>query len=615
MPHPVHIQKWPLPREIRNDLHDKVPTVLTYRGAGLVGISSWGFVCPKPGNVPAGMSRRELFKLSLDPAIFERYTRAHSDQSLDDVRGWFKDFLTALHGHIVNHFENGLKTKEGWIKQYFGEDFGRNEWKRCKVEYIFSVPTTWKQPSVIEDFRRIVEKAGFGKSEENRSLTIGPTEAVAAAVYTAKVAAHQYTAGDAILVCDAGGGTTDVSILKVISIKGEVAELRQLTQPRGTDVGSVNIDRAFEEKLIRKGLPKDTAYAMAKGKFQDIKLRFGQPMSDLDDYSLSVPGLDRGVIILPRKEIEEIFDDQLNRIFSLIDDRLEYVRLKEPLERVSHIILSGGLGSSKYVKLRMKSRYGTSERKILTSEKPEVAVCRGLVADRVHRFNHRRSIVPPLCEASYGILVNERFSGRAHIGQHSIQDPISGKMLAMDQIRWLIRKGDDVSTDEPVKHTFSRTADPENLDNVWRHEIVTSGFGKDHLPKTKSDGDGDARMVCEIESSLDSHAIALGMKSGVVVEKRAAKSFQFNSLFIPRKAYLEINYEIRVWVRQMDIQFEVWFDGRELGRGVVWLKLTDDQTHCEDGQNWSGSVPNGIAEMAAQGENTGSWERNNLWFH
>ena len=60
-----------------------------------------------------------------------------------------------------------------------------NRWEDASIEFIFSVPTTWKPVPTIERFRSTIERAGFGRYP-NHKIDIGLTEAEAAAVHTAR---------------------------------------------------------------------------------------------------------------------------------------------------------------------------------------------------------------------------------------------------------------------------------------------------------------------------------------------------------------------------------------------------------------------------------------------
>jgi hypothetical protein len=189
---------------------------------------------PEPGNADRGMNVMDCFKLYLDPVFLRNTFGNNSEHAIwvdEDVQMWFTDFLTALRKHIIKHISEEL------------EEPGLGDWKSNTVEYIFSVPTSWNEPKVVETFKEIVAKAGFGeekdssmktmagaREEKGHSVKIGLTEAEAAAVYTARSSKHRrpisssgrgvgsvpeppikgsrVQEGHTLLICDSGGGTT-----------------------------------------------------------------------------------------------------------------------------------------------------------------------------------------------------------------------------------------------------------------------------------------------------------------------------------------------------------------------------------------------------------------------
>ena len=170
---PVPIQQWPGTDAIR--ITNKVPTAVAYRVADLR-VQSWGFECPSRWE--SGVRGR--FKFLLDEEELERANRealSSNPESIENIRKFFLDFLAELHEHIVAHLADAP-----WLV----------DWAFTKVEYIFSLPTSWENnEELVEDFRDIAEDAGFG-TEENSTLTIGLTEGVASAVCTAKSVGHNY---------------------------------------------------------------------------------------------------------------------------------------------------------------------------------------------------------------------------------------------------------------------------------------------------------------------------------------------------------------------------------------------------------------------------------------
>ena len=191
----------------------KVPTALYY-SAGNRRPKKWGFECPPPGSTEHGTMVRDCFKLYLVEEYFQKTLGSlgdHAPGNFEDVQMWFEDFLTALYQEI---------------KKYISEKLKLDDWRAVKVEYLFSVPTTWdNHPEALEMFKAIAAKAGFGESEEH-SIQIPLSEAEAAAVYTAASQRDRHLMGvparsasladnlsrlrqgNTVLVCDAGGGTT-----------------------------------------------------------------------------------------------------------------------------------------------------------------------------------------------------------------------------------------------------------------------------------------------------------------------------------------------------------------------------------------------------------------------
>jgi hypothetical protein len=136
---------------------------------------------------------------------------------------------------------------------------------------------------------------------------IGLTEAEAAAVHVACEARTIFSKDEVVLMCDAGGGTTDLSILRVTGTQIGVPALQQLMVVKGQTIGSTQIDDAFEDLILAKleqidaifpletlqGRPLDkseAAWLMAKSaQFQDAKCCFGSP--DDTDFTVTIPNL------------------------------------------------------------------------------------------------------------------------------------------------------------------------------------------------------------------------------------------------------------------------------------------------------------------------------------
>lgn len=173
----------------------------------------------------------KLFKLYLDPK-YQDGTGTAPDR--EEVHKWFRDYLRCLQRYIL---------------QYLAESQARFNPKR--LEFVFSVPTTWREPAVIASVKRTTHEAGYGVSGTERA-SVYMIEAEAAAVYAFGSSMEYH---DVFLICDAGGGgTTDVNILMVESHPGPgtAIELTPLRWSEGLATGSTLIDSKFGETLLHR---------------------------------------------------------------------------------------------------------------------------------------------------------------------------------------------------------------------------------------------------------------------------------------------------------------------------------------------------------------------------
>ena len=132
---------------------------------------SWGFLSETTAEQNAeDKEYREWFKTFLDPIYFnekQAENSADTPKSIADVEKWYEDYLRLLYRHI---------------KFKLSGELSRTSWQDARIEFLFSVPTTWK-PETVENAKAIALRAGFG-SGQNHSVIMGLTEAEAAAVHT-----------------------------------------------------------------------------------------------------------------------------------------------------------------------------------------------------------------------------------------------------------------------------------------------------------------------------------------------------------------------------------------------------------------------------------------------
>jgi hypothetical protein len=134
-----------------------------------------------------------------------------------------------------------------------------------------------------------------------------------------------------------------------------------------------------------------------------------------------------------------------------VDEQLNWIRKLGENEQVRYIILSGGLGSSEYVRTCLTERYIYNPHpnglyiQIITSSEPQLAVAKGLVEDRRQKLESGRSVLTTrIARASYGVICMREFDPNIHFGEETLVDPLNAKKKwALNQIDWLIKKASE----------------------------------------------------------------------------------------------------------------------------------------------------------------------------
>ncbi|KAL9001081.1 MAG: hypothetical protein Q9188_005527 [Gyalolechia gomerana] len=532
---------------------------------------------------------KDWFKTFLDPARLRQKQAEdphYSPSSIKEVERWYEDYHRSLYKHIEFKLSSELSGAP---------------WHSASVEFIFSVPTTWS-PQVVDKYRSIVQRSGFA-SCRNHTLTIGLTEAEAAAVHTSLEASGIFKEKDTLLVCDAGGGTTDLSVLSVSDTQTNALTLRQLDVVFGATIGSAAIDYDFES-YARSQLdiaqlssplpmpPEQIAWEMMKSKdFQNTKCEHGSldnapifsvPIPKLDPaYTNLTVGIEYGEMKFAREDLQRLFDKQVQKLVGLIDSQLRSMQRKLPDQQVNHLILAGGLGHSPYVQNQLRTRFqnggghpNAAKIQVRVAPDPQLAVCKGLVGDRLRRFKAGKPVLNSrCCRASYGMLCKEVYNKNNPLqaGRPTAKDPMNGKLYVVGSIDWFIKKGKPITSDEPITHGFHRKISPGDPRRAFPTSIVESHADEPFLPHHM--GGGGVHILCEIESDL----------SNADESKFKEKNKRFWSL---GKHYFKVDYDVKVLIGPADVRFELWFNGQKLSRDrpikVEWTQATATELPAEE---------------------------------
>ncbi|ORY68543.1 Hsp70 family chaperone [Pseudomassariella vexata] len=564
----------------------KVHTCLIYNPDG--SLSSWGFLCEDDDLTDK--QRREFFKIFLDNQTLDAAHHQGISQapgSVHEAQKLVGDYLRQVYLHVKSTVE--LHTGIGHVG-----------WQNLAVEFVFSVPTTWRSQDTINNFKDTIRSAGFGVEGPRHTATVELTESEAAAVGTIKNSTVDFQTGDIFLSVDAGGGTTDFALMQVVEAREPFPLLAQINQVEGIGIGSTLIDQAFVSlvnsrlsqfpELVHQ-LPPDCAERLVRSeRFRTTKHKFGERVYESSTYKLPLDGvpfnfthagarIELGRIVLTWEDIQSLFDPHVESIMRKIQEQLDWMQINGNNRSLTHMILSGGLGSSRYIRDRIQHElmihpYPYAQQvKILQAPDPQLVVVKGLLLDRLQKLYSGSTpvIVSRIARASYGFICKAKYNPDIHFNDVVKKDPFDGEKYAMGQLDWLIRKGDVINTNIPITSTFTKKVDPGDEARSWDSIIYISDKDRDFLPKSVSEG--GAKQLCVVKSDLT------GVQNNDLIMKRKSKRF-----FIKGKKYYICSFEVRAIVAPADIRFELWFGGERFSGNHEPVKVTWDSEGTQVGR-------------------------------
>ncbi|KAK8867494.1 Hsp70 chaperone protein [Apiospora arundinis] len=566
------IHDWP---GVATRNEQKVHTALVYNSDK--SLSSWGPLCEDDD---WAKERWEFFKIFLDKPTLDAAHQVGISQAPSSVREAQKlvsDFLRQVYSHVKYTVE--LHTGISHVG-----------WENLAVEFVFSAPTTWRSQQTINTFKEAVREAGFGVEGARHSATVELTESEAAAVGTIKGTTVNFRKGDVFLSIDAGGGTTDFALMRVVEEREPFPLLSQISQVDGIGIGASLIDQAFVSLINDRFsqfpdlvdiLPQDCAERLVKSeRFRITKYKFGEHVYKSSTYKLPLEGvpfdftheaarIESGKVVLDWEEVQSLFDPHIDKIIEKIHEQLEWLQSNKITRPISYMILSGGLGSSKYVRDRLQEYLVAKPHpyarnvKILQAMEPQLVVVKGLLLDRMQRLDSGSLpvIVSRIARSSYGVVCKVKYDPNIHVNEDVVKDPFDGEKYAMGQIDWLIKKGDPVDTSKAITSTFSRKVDA-GAARCWDVNIYTSDSDADFLPR--SIHHGAATLLCTVRSNLTNVD-----DSELIVNRKPRRFF-----FIKGRKYHICSFDVHAIVAPADLRFELWFGGRKFSRNHEPIKVT-----------------------------------------
>ncbi|PWY94359.1 hypothetical protein BO94DRAFT_621769 [Aspergillus sclerotioniger CBS 115572] len=219
-----------------------------------------------------------------------------------------------------------------------------------QVEWRLAVPTCWS-PAGRSVFREAVRLAGFETRHGHRVSYI--SEAKAAATWAAQQlqGSTNIQPGDAIIVCDCGGVTTDVATLVVDENRQFVL---QPQQGRASERrGGVDVDFTLLQTRNIANLAPTQATTIRITVDKAKKQYTGDDnVSIRSDYSTGRRGR-RPTYHFSENDLRDAYKPVLQTIIDLVTHHITLAG-----NRVKKLILIGGVGTSPYIRLRINQLLG-----------------------------------------------------------------------------------------------------------------------------------------------------------------------------------------------------------------------------------------------------------------
>ncbi|KAJ3986951.1 hypothetical protein F5890DRAFT_1571980 [Lentinula detonsa] len=422
------------------ETYRKIPTCLLYDEEGQ--ILAWGLEA-KHTALP-NTYRCEWFKLFLEP-------RALRDDSAIDPRlpqlppgkrafDLIVDFLSCL----WEYAKEQITREIGAVADLASADV----W--------LTVPAAWDAKGC--DFMReaaihagLVRSSRPGDTQWRNRLHI-ITEPEAAAVHCAHLTdLHHLQPSQNFIVCDAGGGTVDLAVYKIIG-QMENLEIAEIAARSGSNAGSLFLDLRFRE-LVKTLLADHPAHLDAASlayfmhSFSETeKLDYAGTRDDetmfhftcfnVDDPNDPSVGLMDGQLSIPGALLRrEVFDPVVEQVLGLIEDQLSKVD-----QRVDALLLVGGFAGSEYLKQRVEvEQFGPRIRVIARPADADTATLRGAARYGLARRPLVASVIAPRSYIMKVKLPAEQEDW--HKRPAYIRNNDAGHSICENRLQYLVQKG------------------------------------------------------------------------------------------------------------------------------------------------------------------------------
>ncbi|KAI5458969.1 hypothetical protein BGZ63DRAFT_269464 [Mariannaea sp. PMI_226] len=408
------------------------------------------------------------------------------------------------------------------------------------IDLIITHPAEWDYRARNLTFRSVNKafREGFSESTVPGGVIRMASEPEACAQYTMKHGQDEdlvrLRPGQCFMVVDAGGGTVDLVSYRVTQVEPTFQfEKINGISPISGRFGATKIDAAFT-KFVEDRLGPENYTLLLGGsnrarpdhqgehtvlgrnlqrlhrQFQVFKENFaGRSSTDEPDLlDLLIEGIqdnaERGIehnqLRISSADMENMFKLSVNGTIQLISKQLTLVDGQGL--RVKTIFLSGGFSQSPYLRSRVQQIARGWRIDTVWGRESQTAVAQGGVMLGLG-INCERPNVCVECPFYIGVVLAERWMMYNHDTRQEYQDSFDNKIRAKDNVKWLVNKGDLITTNERIEITqkiIRKIAQKGN--KAGRVQLVFSTLDCVGQPPTQLEGDDYTRWTKNLDYDL-----------------------------------------------------------------------------------------------------------------
>ncbi|KAF9511529.1 hypothetical protein BS47DRAFT_1346698 [Hydnum rufescens UP504] len=443
----------------------KIPTCLVYDDTGRV--LAWGLKAKNMSPIP-GTTRCEWFKLFLDPTALR--DGGAVDLPLPKLPPGKQaiDLITDFLGCLWDYAKGQITREIGAVADLNVADV----W--------LTVPAAWNSRGcqIMRDAALSAGLAGsaYANGHDWRDRLHIITEPEAAAVHCAHLTnLHQLRPTQNFMICDAGGGTVDLAVYKIIGSLTSL-EIAEVCARSGSNCGSLFLDLRFRE-LVRTLVADHPAHLKANSlayfmhSFSETdKLAY---MGESDDSNMfhftcfnfehddPSAGLINGELEIPGSLLRrEVFDPVVEQVLKLIE---EQIRRAE--QCIDALLLVGGFSGSEYLFQRVNETFGSRIKVIARPPDADTATCRGAAQYGLARHPLVSSIIAPksyIMRVKLPVELEDRQRRPAYIKKND-----AGHDICENRLQYLVSKGAILRKGQRIKTKFCKfSATPQDRNFV-----------------------------------------------------------------------------------------------------------------------------------------------------